>query len=181
MAEATAMAKGAARQVATVLKGRTGIYSTLAKEHGEISSLLEQALKTDRPEKREPLLTKIRIELVSHARAETRTFYEALGKLDETRDMAAHSKIEHEKIEDLLQEVAVSEAGSDQESAALWSLLEFVEHHAGEEEDVLFARANAALPRDIEAQLNEDFKREKQAEKRRLEGNGAGWSKGPVH
>lgn len=181
MADVTAHAKGMAKQAATLLKGQTGIYATLAKEHGEVSSLLKQAVQSESPAKREPILAKIRVELLSHARAEEKTLYNALGTLDATRDKAAHSKIEHDEIEALLQQVAISAPGTREETAALEKLRQHVEHHAQEEEQQLFVQAHDLLPKEVESRLDQEFKREKEAEKRRLEANGSGWARGPVH
>ncbi len=175
MSEFTANAKGAAKQVASVLKGRAGIYATLAKEHGAVSSLLNQALETSSIEKRDALLDKIRVELLSHARAEEMTLYDALSSLDDTRAESRHSRSEHQEIEQLLVDAL---ATSSDES--IRELLEAVEHHVAEEENVLFVRADELLPREQEAVLNTRFKELKEKEKRRLEGNGIGWARGPV-
>src|SRR5690606_40654877 len=98
MSEIAAKLRGTVKQAATVLKGQTGIYATLAKEHGEVASLLKQAEYTADSDVRHQLLRTIRHELTAHARAEERTLYEALTHLDGTRTRADNGQTDPDEI-----------------------------------------------------------------------------------
>lgn len=177
MSELTAQARGAAKQVAQMIKGRTGIYATLAKEHGELASLLQQAIKTSSGEKRADLLDKIRVELLSHARAEEESLYATLARFEQTRAHASHSKNEHQEIESLLQDALQAGDNTERQTSLLKSLRDVIEHHVDEEENDLFVKADDLLSRTDESELDERFRRLKDEERRKLEGNGAGWSR----
>lgn len=169
MSEVSAKIRGAAKQVATVLKGQPGIYAVLAKEHGEMASLLGEAEENDDPEQRHRLLRTIRHELLAHARAEERTLYRALADFDDTRSMVAHSHSEHEEIERLLRNVTLFELGSPAATQAIAELRASVSHHVAEEESDLFARAQDLLYGAESRRLEDLFRVEKENEKRRLE------------
>lgn len=168
MNELIAKSKGAVKQVASALKGQWGIYATLAKEHGEVSSLLKQALKASSDLERESLIAKIRVELLSHTNAEEHSVYQRLARLDGTSDRIERSKAEHDEIERLLEEVSELETRSSEQTEALEALREAVENHVYDEENKLFPRAQRVFTDEQERALDDEFKRLKKAEVQRL-------------
>lgn len=179
MSEFTAQARGALKQVTTLLKGQTGIYATLAKEHEEVTSLIEQAISTKSSEERQRLLEKIRVELLSHTRAEEKTLYDALSEFEETETQTDESMSDHEQIEEMLRE-ALSAPDMKSQTEAIEVLREAIEYHIQEEENDLFLRAVEVLPTDHESHLDKQFKLLKQEERRRLESDGLGWNQMPM-
>ena len=73
MDHAIAKTKGTVKAVKARFEGLTGVFATLAKQHGEAGSLLH-AVVADRS-KREELWPQIRTALLSHERAEMRVIY----------------------------------------------------------------------------------------------------------
>lgn len=163
MSEFTAHVKGTTKQVASALKGLTGIYATLAKEHGEVSSLLDQAIDTDAEDERAKLMDLVRIELLSHAFAEEETLYDALSRFEQTRELCQHSRTEHQEMERALEEAV---AGPTQR--ALEALRITIQSHVEEEETELFVRADQLLPKTQERELDDLFKQLKESRKREL-------------
>lgn len=169
---------GVAKQAATILKGRAGIYATLAKDHGEVASLLKQAIDA-RSEKREQLLEKIRVELLSHSRAEEETLYTALAEQTHASADTSRRFEEHETIEELLREAMTASTRGTQ-TGALTALQVAIESHVVEEENELFPQAIDTLPSGHETRLNERFKELKDRQKSILESDGAGWARGSI-
>lgn len=159
--EARAGIKGAAKQAKTALKGQTGIFDTLAKEHGLVSSLMNQVREGD-VETRRQLFPKIRAELISHAHAEEEEFYSVLLGYEETREIALHSMDEHEEIERLVDEIDSVEVESEAWMRAFEQMRERVEQHVQEEENELFPLARDALERAELAELDDRFMHEKE-------------------
>jgi hemerythrin superfamily protein len=180
MADISAQLKGTGKQLESVLKGRTAIYSTLAKEHGEVSALLNKAIKAKSAVKRTELLNEIRLELLSHSYAEEETLYAALSRFDEMQQKAKHQRGEHQEIERLLKDAFAAPPESAEQTEALEDLQTTIEHHVKEEEDQLFAQAKDLLSREEEKQLDENFAELKETKKRQLEGDGFGLAKGPL-
>ncbi len=180
MSEGIARAKATAKQMAAVLKGETGIYSLLARDHGEIESLLRQALQTSSSSQRAPLLAKARILLRAHVKAKESSLYQRLAEFPEAREVIQRCRSDCGAMEELFQEVAVCETGSEEAAAALVRLRELAARHSQYEEDELFYLAHSLLSKDQESKAAEAYGREKQAEKARLKGEGGDETVGPV-
>ncbi len=180
MTDMTTGLRGAAKQAGSVLKGRTGIYATLAKEHGEVASLLRKAIQEKSSKKRAALVDEIRIEVLSHSYAEEETLYEALDRFDETRPVAGHSRREHEEIEHALRAVFASAPDSPEQISALEDLERAIKHHVDEEEGELFDQAERILSKNEEKDLDKRFAELKRSKKLQLESDGFGFAGGPL-
>jgi hypothetical protein len=180
MTDISTQIKGATRQAASVLKGRDGIYSTLAKEHGEVSSLLNKALQEKSAQRRAELLDEIRIELLSHTYAEEETLYDSLERFGEVQQETGHSRREHQGIEQALRAVFAAAPDSPEQLSAIGDLRSAIEHHVEEEENDLFVRAEALLSRTDAQRLDERFAELKRAKKLQLESDGFGIARGPL-
>ncbi len=172
--------KGAAKQAASAVKGRTGIYSTLAKEHGEVSSLLKKALAAKSVERRAELLNEIRIEVLSHAYAEQETLYDALDRFEETQRKAGYSRGEHQEIESALRKALAAPAGTPEQVSAIEDLQGTIEHHVDEEENDLFVRAEKLLSKEEEKVLLERFAELSRVKKLQLERDDVGLAQEPL-
>lgn len=177
MSEFTAPARGAATHAATMLKGHTGIYATLAREHAEVLSLLEQAIEAKSGKLREQLLETIRVELLSHARAEERTLYVALSGYEHMDDMMNQHLAEHRVIEQLLRDACLA-ATFNAQIDAMTRLRKTIEHHVADEENEVFLEAMDVLPSGHDLVLNNRFRGQKEAEARDLEADGFDWEQG---
>jgi hemerythrin superfamily protein len=167
----SAAAKGAAKQAITALKGQTGIFSTLAKEHGEVSSLLKKAAKASDENECRKLLDLIRVELLSHAKAEEETFYAALLNHPATAELARTSEQEHRVVETLLESAQNLAGRGDAGREAIENLAKQVESHAQDEEQRVFPLADEVFSRDEQQRMDEHFKNRKDTHKMNLQGS----------
>lgn len=156
-----AKAKGAVKMVGSALQGHTGVLSTLAKEHGMVSSLLNQAVDSTDKVELAGLSKKIRVELLSHARAEERTIYAFLAQHPEAVDLVMHAKHEHDEVAKAFEQMDQLILGSQDWRVSLAVLRESVERHVEEEESDLFDRAQALFSDGDSRRLDEAFQQEK--------------------
>ena len=157
--EVISKAMGAAKKAGATLTGYTGIFSTLQKEHGEVSALMKRVQASgDDFETRSSLFEKIRSELLSHAHAEQETFYDRLAEKPETIDLVVEAKREHEELEAILDELSDLDAASEDWEERFEELVSETEHHVAEEENELFPKAKDVLTSDEVLQLDEAFK-----------------------
>lgn len=149
--------KGAAKSAGQTLRGHVGIFSTLAKEHGEVSALMSRALKTDDVEERRSLYTKIRQELLSHAHAEDEVLYTRLSRPPETAGEIPHARKEHAEVEQLLNELQSMDPGHQSWVNKFEKLKSAVEHHANEEEQELFPQAQRVMDNEEARRLDDQY------------------------
>jgi hypothetical protein len=134
------------------MKHDNDLFRTLTRQHREVDEMLTR-LAND--EDRETLFPQMRIALLSHAKAEEKTFYAALEKAGEKRD-AKHAKREHREIEDAMRELDSLDYTDDRWPAVLNMLTEAVKHHVEDEESEVFDSAAESIE---EAELDEIAKR----------------------
>lgn len=152
-------AKGAAKvaAVGARAKGLTGVFNKLAEQHEEVAMLLKRAESSDDPEKRADLWATIRRELLSHERAELNTVYPALKKQAATRDIPQHHNEEVPELEAAIREVDLAGFDSPNWKPLIQRLSALVKHHAMEEENEFFPRAEEALGKEAAAELEGRF------------------------
>ena len=102
MEEMASKAMGKAKEGKAAATGLTGVFRTLAEQHGEVSALLKRAKSSDDPARRTELWQKIRVELLSHERAEMREVYPVLREYAETRTLAEHHDREAKELESMI-------------------------------------------------------------------------------
>lgn len=165
MKETRAKTKGMAKKAAKAVKGQTGIFSTLAEEHGKVSSLMNQLIEAEATERRRHF-AEIRKELLAHAKAEEEQFYSALLRHTETRDEAQHAIEEHNQIERTLDDLSRRDATTEAWLEEFRTLRHRVEHHAKEEETELFPLADDALTKSEAKEMDRGFAKAKQRQMR---------------
>lgn len=159
--------KGVVEEVAHRFKGETGILVTLAKEHAELRALIDEVKRSEDANHRQELLQMIRIELLTHDRAEERTLHADLAALGLQAEIDRQS-LEHRQIEKLLTELV--EGMVIDPDASLDELEEALDAHVGREEGELFAAAKRNIPGDRLRLLGEAFEGTRERERERVEG-----------
>ncbi len=164
--ETLSKAAGAAKKAGAKLRGEPGILATLKKEHAEVSALMKQVNGTSSDGRgvriRSDLFPKIFSELMSHAKAEEKTFYATLQRFSETADKMQHSTREHQDIENMLSQLKSMGFTEASWGDVFTELVETVEHHVQEEEHVVFKQAQQLLSTDELHDLDRRFKIEKE-------------------
>ncbi len=168
--EKAGKAAGKVKKASKAIQGYGAIFQRLAEEHGEVSTLMKRVQASDDKETRIELFHEIKKELLSHAHAEEREFYEPLEKHPKTRSIAVHSKKEHEEIEELLGKL---EGMIDNPTGAAWDttfdkLQETVTHHVKEEENELFPKAHDVLSDQEAKEVEERYAKAKQRELKKV-------------
>jgi iron-sulfur cluster repair protein YtfE (RIC family) len=163
MEEFGGKAAGQLKGAVGVVKGFTGIFKTLVQQHGEVSALLSRAKAADEPEKRLDLWSKIRIELLSHERAEMRVLYPELKQHEATRQIAEEHDDEASELEESIQELDSIDAASDDWTQKLEGLIDLVKNHVDDEENEWFPEAKDVIGKELADELNDRFLAQKEA------------------
>ena len=146
---------GTLRSVKARLSGLVGVWRVLAEQHGEVASLLERAKTSD--EKFAQLWPTIRAELIAHERAELREIYPLLRSHSDLMVIADHHDTEAMELERLILTIDEMGIGTEDRRRAFGQLVEKVGHHAKEEENEIFPRAQKALGRPASEALEARF------------------------
>lgn len=151
--DARAKVTGLAKETKVTLEGLTGLFRTLAKEHGEASVLLKRAALSSNDDEWERLFPKVRAQLLAHERSELSVLYPKLLARDETRGLAEDHNREAKEMESVIEELYAGGFGDSERQPRMNRLVELVEHHANQEESSYFPKAQSALGRDAAKQL----------------------------
>lgn len=137
------LSKGAGmmKGVKARLEGLTGVFKTLAEQHGEVAAMLKRL--QSKPEKKPELWPEIRRELLSHERGEMREVYPVLRQHVQTRSLAEHHDQEAAEMERLIERIDVAVA--DEWLPLYHQLVDAVIRHANEEENTIFPKAQEAI------------------------------------
>jgi len=132
-----------AHAVKATIDGLHGVFATLAKQHGEVSSLMKRV--EDDAEKRVELWPAIRAQLLSHERSELRAVFPELRMNAETLDLADQHEDDAIALEGFIQELDGTAIESNMWGAKFAALAATVRQHAADEEREIFPRAQAVL------------------------------------
>jgi len=119
----------------------------LKNDHEEVSRLFDEY--EDRKDDADAA-TKIEIAesiclaLVVHAQIEEELFYPAVRKADDAGDLLDEAIVEHQTLKDLIAQLQDETPGEALYDAKVKVLGEYVQHHVGEEEKEIFAKAKSA-------------------------------------
>lgn len=154
---------GVARKAGAVLRGQTGILSTLIGEHGELSELMDQISRTEGDvTRRRELWADFRKKLLLHTQAETDTFYAPLQTDRHMEKLVIDSRAEHERFERQIN--TLDDMPLD---APLWiesfrELRYGVARHIRKEEERLFVRSKEYISKPRLRRLDDDYKARRQ-------------------
>jgi hemerythrin superfamily protein len=151
---------GKVKAVKARIEGLTGIFLTLAEQHGQVTALFERARSS--PEKRAELWPTIRMELLSHERGEVRELYPLLRSYPETAMLADNHDEEARELEQLIAVIDATAVASDDWAAQLDRLIDIVTAHAKDEENNIFPEALRVLGDERARELDEKFALAKQ-------------------
>jgi hemerythrin superfamily protein len=151
---------GKVKAVKARLEGLTGVFKTLAEQHGEVAVLLERAGAS--VEKRVALWPTIRIMLLSHERGEVHEVYPVLRSYPELAALADHHDHEARELDQLISLLDDTPIASDAWGDQLARLTTTVLAHAREEEDQIFPEAQRVLGAERADAIDEKFMLAKQ-------------------
>lgn len=148
----------------------TTIYDAIKADHDQHRKLLDTIEDTSGDTtKRRVAWTTFYEDVKAHAAAEEETFYSKLISKTWGQDHARHSVHEHQKLDDLMEELNDMDMGHGSWLQKFKTLRHDYEHHIEEEEDEVFARAQEIIPDDALAGYAERFTERKSQEARLIE------------
>jgi hemerythrin superfamily protein len=114
----------------------------LIEDHNRLRGLLSQlkATTTSDSERRRELLDQLVAVLTVHVQIEDELFYPAIA---EVSTLLGQSHAQHRQIDDQLAVVLRTDPASEDFAVELDMLASTLDHHAGEEEDLMFFQAQA--------------------------------------
>jgi hemerythrin-like domain-containing protein len=139
-------------------------FELLKTDHRKVEQLFSQLESASGKQKLE-VFKQIKTELELHTQIEEKIFYPALEEPEETHDLAQAYE-EHAVVKDLLKQLGRARTANDEWEAQAKVLQENVEHHVEEEENELFAKAQAALGEEELEELGERMEAEKARKQR---------------
>lgn len=120
------------------------IYDAIKADHDTHRDLMSSIAEA-KIQARGNLWKRFYEDVKSHAAAEEETFYSKLISKTWGQDAARHSVHEHQKLDDLMEELNVMQMSSDLWMKKFEELKHDYEHHMEEEENEVFARARETI------------------------------------
>lgn len=131
-------------------------FELLRKDHDKVRALFSDLFSPGGGDGADKF-HELKNELDVHTKIEEDVLYPALEKRDETRDLVADSREEHERAKDLLGKIEERQESGGEWHALLENLRKLLDHHMEDEEQELFPKARQLLSEseqdDIEARL----------------------------
>jgi len=152
---AAAKAKAMEKSLDARRSGLVGVFQTLAKQHGEASALIERV--KNNPDKREALWPRIRVELLSHEKAELKAVYPALGIHSDLREYVEQHGREAKELEQMIDRLETTSMDAAEWMSLFDTLGDTVLAHAHEEETEIFPSALETIGHDQAKKLDKDF------------------------
>jgi Hemerythrin HHE cation binding domain len=125
-----------------------GVFTTLVKEHAEISALMRHVSKTANAKTRAQLYPGIRQRLLEHERGELAEVYPALSQYAQTEHIAAHHRESVGELESAIHALNRLDFAAPSWGPAFERLVRLVQHHRMLEEDDYFPRAQQVIGAD---------------------------------
>ena len=161
----SAKAMGTVKAVKAGFNGLRGVFLHLAEEHGEVGALMKAVSKSHDAQFRREHYPKIRIELLSHERAELATVFPMLSHYDATRELVVLHNQEASQLEAAIAAVDALDASTPAWGDAFEHLFALVQQHVQEEEDSFFPKAQEMIGEEEAKALLPRFEAAKKAAK----------------
>jgi hemerythrin superfamily protein len=165
--ELAAKVVGTAMAAKATLEGLEGVFRHLAREHGEVSTLLMRLKASSDPDTRRELWPTIRRELLSHEQAELREVYPVLRQNADTRAMADEHDQDAKSLEEVIHELTQTAVDSERWQPTLERLIAQVQEHVRDEEEEYFPIADRAFKEGSE-EIQERYEQAKAEAMRQL-------------
>lgn len=132
------------------------IYTKIKKDHDEARDMMERILETQDGPTRLELFGQLKVAILSHAKAEERTFYNALKAAnDDLAEETPHMKHEHKEVEELFHEIDQIETGNHMWWEKFGEARQALLHHMEEEEKEIFKEAKKEISGEDASELGE--------------------------
>ena len=137
------------------------IFDALRESHEKQRSLCRKLLRSPpHSERRIALFTELRIELAAHAAAEERFLYAPVLMHDGGLHVSRHAQHEHHEIDELVEDLQVTDHNGRGWMATAKKLSHKVHHHLREEETKFFQVSGRMLTATQKARLTGQYRRD---------------------
>lgn len=136
------------------------IYDVIKDDHRKVEKLFAEIKRIDDPDKRYDCFDRLKEELLAHAKAEQKHFYDKVKKGDLAEDIG-HAEEEHHDLEAMLAIIQDLEPSNKTFMKKVADLEDAVNHHVREEEREIMPKARKILGDDASNELARQFQREK--------------------
>jgi len=135
------------------------ILDTLQAEHDEVQELLSKLVDSDNGREQKSLVSRIKLALVPHSKAEEKVVYDAVLALKGVPAKVDGNEgyIEHGLASETLKKLDKLTANTPEFKAAAKVLKELLDHHIKEEERNIWARVKENFSGEQRARMNRDF------------------------
>ena len=119
----------------------------LKADHDKVKKLFkefERMHNDESDEEAQELATQICNELTVHTMLEEEIFYPEVRQAIEEEDLMDEAEVEHASAKELIAQIESGHYGDDQFAAKVIVLGEYVNHHAGEEQNEMFPKVKRA-------------------------------------
>jgi len=161
-------AMGAVKATKAKVEGLSGVFSQLAREHGEVTALLLRGKASSDPKVRAELWPKIREELLSHETGERTVVYPAFREKTELSLFAAEHDREADELERRINELTMTAYDVDLWPTRFGELVDLITKHVKEEESEYFPAASKAFGRERSEELLRQYETAKASSKSHL-------------
>jgi hemerythrin superfamily protein len=142
------------------------LFQTLKKDHQEVKGIFAKLKEASQSSKREELLEKLREEILPHMTGEEKVIYPALKENKDSKEDVLQSLEEHHAAQLILQELTKMSPDDERFKAKVSVLMEMVDHHVEEEEDIIFKDIRKFINNDEAGKILEKFNKEKEKAKK---------------
>jgi len=143
--ELASKAMGAAKLGKATLEGLTGVFRTLAKEHGEVAALLMRVKASSDPHVRAQLFPEIRRELLAHEKSELTVVYPAFRRYEEMRRIADEHDMQAGQLGKMIGEIEPLAYNDPAWDTKFDALVDLVQRHVAFEEHDYFPKAEKVM------------------------------------
>lgn len=154
---------GTVKSVKATLENLHGVFKQLAREHGEVTALLERVKTTSDVKVRSELFPRIRTMLLSHEKGELAEVYPAFFEHEELAGYAEMHQREAGALERMLERLSARSYQDAGWAPAFAELARAVEHHAKEEEDEFFPQASRVFGKEAAEEMKARYLAKKEA------------------
>lgn len=146
------------------------IYSIIKQDHDQAREIMDEIIVNPPIKKRLALFEELRVAILSHAKAEEKTFYEALKQEgdEDLKEEVPHFVKEHKEAEKLFDEIERIDPGSHLWWERFGELRKALTHHMEEEEKEVFPQAKQEIDTSEATELGQRMETLEEKQKQKL-------------
>jgi hypothetical protein len=136
------------------------IFESLRSDHVIQRDLATRLIKTHGDsDARKRLFQELKLEMMSHEKAEERYFYIPLLESDLTQEKARHSISEHHELDEFIEDLQAMDFSASSWLVTAKKLEARLHHHLDEEEHEIFQLAGKALSEKAKVSLGQEYRK----------------------